>query len=226
VGRERVAAVLGGVLMAALSCSSPDYRFRSNVDSGTTTTNLPPPDSGTEAGPADAGESHDADASGAPPIEPLVLPAGDIGDVCRAVNVYRVYPFMCDDGTRRHCHLFFANEPYRRSWPDANAACARISRADPPRLGHLATLSKMEEAMGVQNYFQGGQIPWIGLLLTPGAPPTDKASFTWITGEPVTHDGWAAGTPAGEACVAYSGGGQWSDVACDVARGFLCEIDE
>jgi hypothetical protein len=127
--------------------------------------------------------------------------------------------------------MYFAANPYRRSWPEAKVACGAIKASAIGRTAHFATFFSEDEAIGLQGTFQNNQVPWIGLELVvpdggvaPAAPK--KADYAWVTGEPFGYDGWFEGRPVEAGCVAWVGDKKWSEQGCAAAKGFVCELDE
>lgn len=229
--RSLLAALLAAWALPA-ACTAPDFGF-APVDAG--------------GAPDDAADTDtDVDADGAipppaTPIDPIAVDGADLGAACAAAaQMARLADAGADaaarpafaytwapDAGRAHCYLYFANDPYGRSWPESRALCGSVSTTNPSRAGHLATFPSADEALAMQANFRAGQVPWLGLALSDdAAPPTEKSSFAWVTGEPFGYDGWAAGTPAGAPCVAWFANAQWSDFACERRKGVLCELDE
>lgn len=229
--RRALAVSLAATAYAVLvACSAPEYRF-----AGTTVVpegGLPLPD-GALDGSLDTSIT-DAISEPPPPAAPLepIVVGGDGGASftadCNAVTATKVYSFAgTDDVGKRHCYLYFPNDPYRRTWPEAKVACGVITTPSPPRTAHLATFPGSIEANAVQAAFRSRQIPWIGLELTVPSAPTAKDSFHWVTGEPNGYDGWVAGAPSGSGlCVAWAESARWGDVPCTAEKGLLCELDE
>ena len=60
--------------------------------------------------------------------------------------------------------------------------------------GHLVTITSAEENAWLLkhrgNWYIGGRRP------LQGADPKAKSSFSWVTGEPMTFDGWTGGQPS------------------------------
>src|SRR5690348_3063915 len=121
--------MLRRVVFAAclVGCTTPDFRFASADDAST-----PPTD-----GEADAGV--DADAAPPPPatpIAPIVLAEGDFGDACNALNggASRVFTHVWKPASSpRHCWLYFASDPHRRTWAEAKTACGVVTTNMPAR---------------------------------------------------------------------------------------------
>ena len=220
-GPTRATVALLALVPGAVSCTTPDFRFRSDV---------PAPDASVLDGGTDADAADAAPPPPAQPIPPIELEAGDFATACNAISggTARVFTYVGRPTTGpKHCYVYFASDPHRRTWMEARTACGAITGKTPVRVAHLATFPTEDEAVSLQNdFFRAGQIPWIGLVLTNASAPTAKASFTWVTNEPVIYDGWVAGTPGGGTCVTWAGASRWSDAMCETQKGFLCELDE
>jgi hypothetical protein len=227
-----LAGCAGAYAYAVLvACSAPEYRFASTAgvpESG------PGVDATTDGGPGADTTIADVVSEPPPPATPLdpIVVGGDGGTSfstdCNAVTTPQVFTFVAtDDAGKRHCYLYFPNNPYRRTWPEAKVACGAITTPSPQRVAHLATFPGVALATAVQAAFKSGQAPWIGLELTVPSAPASKDSFHWVTGEPNGYDGWVTGAPSGTGnCVGWAGDSRWGDLPCTNEKGLLCELDE
>ncbi len=87
--------------------------------------------------------------------------------------------------------------------------------------GHLLTLESMAEQVQLGKWFSLDL--WLGATRVPGG-------FQWVTGQPVSAPTfYAKGQPddasGNEDCLALGKAHFWSDVACDAAREFVCELE-
>ncbi len=106
------------------------------------------------------------------------------------------------------------------TWHEAEAFARELG-------GHLVTVGSLAEhkwlrdRVGRNTYFIGGHRP------EPVESPGGKSAFRWVTGEPMSLDGWASGQPdnsrdpaGNEPAMAMFDDGNWHDVpAADVPRG-------
>lgn len=225
---------VAGLLVIAAACTVPDYTFDPT-----------PGDGGPGDGTPDAGASGDDDvvahpeagadafiSSDAGPLTTTAMPnTGAFESDCAAYVVDQMNDAVVvdSDGTR-HCVMFFHNAGWRRTWSEGRVMCESITRGDAH--GHLAVFPLAQKAAVVAD---SGPFPptlatWIGLELR-GAVATDKASWSWITGQAVAFDAWTANHPLGPStCGSWAGSGakgaQWTDVDCATLKGVLCEMDE
>ncbi len=113
-----------------------------------------------------------------------------------------------------HCYFIVAGP---NAFGDARAACAAAS---PP--AHLVAItSASEQAAAIA--LGGPRELWIGLRKATTDPST-RASFKWITGEPVTYNGWAPEDPnGGHDCARLRSDGLWGDFPCSTTLPGICE---
>jgi hypothetical protein len=111
-------------------------------------------------------------------------------------------------------HCYFSVQPIM-TWDRAKTSCESAS-------AHLVTITSPDEQSFVAGV-DASNPHWIGLSRPDAAPPTDPASFSWITGEPSTFGAWQSGEPNGDgACVRMSGG-TWDDWTCPGGFYAMCE---
>lgn len=227
-------------LVGVAACSAPDYEF---VASSSSTSGSPQPQ-GSSGGPSKTDDDDDTSSSGGPsdaaadaPLgfdaQALTMTAmpstGDIAADCTGYTVPGMNAWPVQDGTTaNHCVMFFHSSPWKRTYAEAKTMCAQITRG--AKQGHLAVFPDAKTAPNMvgTKKFPDGMSTWIGLELT-GAAATDKASWTWITGQSAAgYDGWVA-PPSGKTCASWAGTSpltaQWIDADCPTLKGILCEMD-
>jgi hypothetical protein len=114
-----------------------------------------------------------------------------------------------------HCYFLLSN---RMTQPDAKAACQAAG-------AHLLTESSDAEHALADDLASGDH--WIGLESEgmDGNEPlsVQRATFKWVTNEPVLVDYWAPDSPDEMGrCVALIGD-EWNDRRCDETNRAICE---
>ena len=99
---------------------------------------------------------------------------------------------------------------------DARKACAATAGA------HLVTINAYEEDTFVSSITIGLEA-WMGLTRDPPSNPKLRASFKWITGEPMIVDAWRGSEPDGTGeCARHTATG-WADAGCTETYAAICE---
>jgi hypothetical protein len=132
-----------------------------------------------------------------------------------ALDTADATPLMCTTGELPfggHCY-FLDLTP--RTFLDARNACTAEG-------AHLVTINSYEEDTFAASITIGLEA-WMGLTRDPPSNPKLRASFKWITGEPMLVDAWRGSEPDGSGQCARRTGTGWADAGCAETFVAICE---